>query len=89
MGLPDNSEPRHPLKIFPFCHRDPRLSENGSQEILPDVASMGIRNPHTEMLFGHELVFPSRIRTTKPQLAKAANQLCARCWPKARYQATS
>jgi hypothetical protein len=68
-GLPSNPELLYPLKTFPFCHRNSRLSENGSQEISPDVASMGIRNPHTKLLFDHELVFPSRIRTTKAQLA--------------------
>jgi len=75
---------------LPFVgHRNARLSENGSQEVLPDIASMGIRNPHMEMLFDHKLVFPSRIRTMKPQLAKAANQLCSRCRSKVRHQATS
>src|SRR5215471_21487464 len=54
-----------------------------------NIASMGIRNPHPEMLFDHELVFPSRIRASKTQLTKAANQLCPRCWAKVWHQATS
>jgi hypothetical protein len=67
------------LNILPLGCRYICLSEDGSQEIFTDIASMGIRNPHPEMLFEHKLVFPSRIRTTKTPLAKAANQFGTRC----------
>ena len=76
-------------ETLPFRQRDPCLSENGAHGILPDIASVGIRNPHAEMLLDHELVLPSRKRPTKAQLPETTDQLAPRSWPDARHQATS
>jgi hypothetical protein len=73
LGFAANLAPLHASKLFPFRQRDTRLSKNDSQQILPNVASVGIWNPHTEMVFDHELVFSTGIRTTKTELAEAAN----------------
>ena len=81
--LPLFHVPRTLFEIFPFRYRDTGLSKNGSQEILPNVAPVRIRNPYPELLFDNELVFPSRIRSAKTQLAKATNQLRSRYWSKA------
>jgi hypothetical protein len=76
-------------KTLPFLSRDAGLSENGSQEILPAVVPMGVRNPWVEMLPGHELVIPARVRPAETELAKAAHQLGPRRRSNSRHQATS